>query len=52
MLVIFKVINVFQKDQNLTFFVIYFYRIKILPSSWDQYINFLIKIHVIIDKKC
>ena len=35
-LVIFKVINVFQKDQNLKFFVIYFDEINILPSAWDH----------------
>ena len=36
MLVIFRVINVLQKNLNLTFFVIYSYKINILPSTWDH----------------
>ena len=35
-LVILRGINVFQKDRNLTFFVIYFHKINILPSDWDH----------------
>ena len=36
MLIIFRVINIFQKDWNFTFFVIYSYKINILPSAWDH----------------
>ena len=37
MLVIFRVINIFQKDRNFIFyFVIYLYKINILPSTWDH----------------
>ena len=36
MLIIFSVINIFQKDRNLMFFVIYSYKINILPSTWDH----------------
>ena len=35
-LLIFGAINVSQKDRNLTSFVIYFYKINILPSAWDH----------------
>ena len=35
-LIIFRVINIFQKYRNLTFFVIYSYKINILPSTWDH----------------
>ena len=36
MLIIFRVINIFQKDRNLTFFVIYSYKINILSSTWNH----------------
>ena len=36
MLIIFRVINIFQQDRNLTFFVIYFHKINILSSAWDH----------------
>ena len=36
LLIIFRVITIFQKDRNLTFFVIYSYKINILPSTWDH----------------
>ena len=34
-LIIFRVINIFQIDRNFAFFVIYSYKINILPSTWD-----------------
>ena len=52
MLVIFRIINVFEKDRNLTFFVIYSYKINILPSAWDHQMQNFINIFVIIEKKC
>ena len=52
MLVIFRVINVLQKNLNLTFFVIYSYKINILPSTWNHQIKKFINIHAIIEKKC
>ena len=52
MLVIFRVINVLQKNVNLTFFLIYSSKIKILPSTWDHQIKKFINIHAIIEKKC
>ena len=36
MLIIFRDINIFQKDRNFTFFVIYSYKINILSSTWDH----------------
>ena len=30
----FRVINIFQKERNLTYFVIYLNKINILPSTW------------------
>ena len=36
MFIIFRVINIFQKYPNLTFFVIYFCKINILPLAWDH----------------
>ena len=51
MQIIFRVIKIFQKDRNLTFFLIYLYEINILPSAWDHYIQNFIKIHVIIRRK-
>ena len=36
MFIIFRVINIFQKDRNLTFIVIYSYKINIFPSTWDH----------------
>ena len=51
MLVIFSVIKVLQKNLNLTFFVIYSYKINILPSTWDHQIREFINIHAIIEKK-
>ena len=51
MLVIFRVIKVLQKNFNSTFFVIYSYKINILPSTWDHQIKNCINIHAIIKKK-
>ena len=52
MLIIFIIINFFQKDRNLTFFVIYYYKINIFPSTWDHKMQNFINIHAIIEKKC
>ena len=43
MIIIFRVIKIFQKDRNLMFFVIYFYKINILPSTWKYWIKNLLK---------
>ena len=36
MLIIYRIINIFQKDRNLTIFVISSNKINILPSAWDH----------------
>ena len=51
MLVIFRVINVLQKNLSLTFIVIYSYKINILPSTWDHQIKKFINIHANYRKK-
>ena len=40
--------NIFQKDPNLIFFVIFSYKINILPSTWDHWLKIVINVHAII----
>ena len=51
MLTIFRFINIFQKDLNLTCYVMYSYKINILASTWDHWIKKFSNIHAIIEKK-